>query len=406
MNRIYVALSAIVLVTAIAAAPASTAAAEPGNAAMDTLVKGNTAFALKLYCKLRASEGNLFFSPYSISSALGMTYAGARENTAREMKDALNYELKQLELHAAFGKLNQELATNARKADQKLNIANGLCVTGNDVSKEFRALLKNNYDAELFAGELGKINAWVNLKTEGKIKKILETMDANSVCVLLNAIYFKGTWERQFKKSRTHDAPFNVSTGKRVTVPFMYQKGRFNILDEKEFQAVSIPYKRNLMSMVVLLPRDVHGLAKLEMQLTTQNLKQWLGRLDKRPARTLRLYLPRYKLETGYDLVPACRKMGIKDAFDTGGKADFRGMGWRKGALWISQIKHKAFVEVNEEGTEAAAATAVEMATTSVRQDPVFRADHPFLFMIRDNQTGSILFIGRIIDPNSERDAE
>jgi serine protease inhibitor len=378
------------------------AAAQAGSTSLDTLVEGNTAFAVKLYRELGTSEGNLFFSPYSISSALGMTYAGARENTAKEMKDALSFELEQRQLHSSFKKLNQELTLNAHKAGQKLNVANGLCLTGADVSKEFKALLKDNYDAEFFAGGLDKINGWVKQKTEGKIEKILEKLNPNSVCVILNAIYFKGVWESQFKEAQTHDAPFTLSSTKQVKVPLMYQRSEFSILTKKDFQAAAIPYKGKRMSMIVLLPQDVDGLAKLEKQVTTQNLKQWLAELDEKPARETELFMPKFKLETGYDLVPPCKELGMKDAFDTGGKADFRGMGWPKGDLWISQIKHKAFVEVNEEGTEAAAATAVEMARKCVRDYPIFRADHPFLFMIRDNQTGSLLFMGRIVDPHSK----
>ncbi len=366
------------------------------------VAEGNTGFALDLYSVLQKEEGNLFFSPYSISTALAMTYAGARQNTATEMKEALHFQLDQVQLHPAFKSLSRTLMANARKADQKLNIANGLCLTGGDVSKTFKALLKEHYDAEFFSGGLDKINGWVKQKTEGKIEKILEKLDPNSVCVLLNAIYFKGIWESQFKKTHTHDAPFTVSSSKRVTVPLMYQKSNFKILRKRDFQAASIPYKKKLMSMIVLLPQKEDGLAKLEKQLTQQNLKQWLVELDKTPAQETGLFMPKFKCETKYDLVPPCKDLGMKDAFDTGGKADFTGMGWPKGELWISQIKHRAFVEVNEEGTEAAAATAVEMATKSARRFPVFRADHPFLFLIRDNQTDTILFMGRMVDPTSK----
>ncbi len=402
MNRTHLTLSAILLLSALAVPERSMAADRSESTSVDTLASGNTAFAVKLYREIGDAKGNLFFSPYSISSALGMTYAGARENTAREMKATLDFGLEQQQLHSAFKKLNQELATNAHRADQKLNIANGLCLTGGDVSKEFKALLKDNYDAELFTGGLDKINGWVKHKTEGKIEKILETLDANSVCVLLNAIYFKGTWESQFKEKLTRKAPFKLSPKKEVTVPLMYQKGDFKLLEKKDFQVAAIPYKGNRMSMIVFLPQSVDGLTNMENKLTTQNLKQWLAELDKKHVQETQLFIPKFKLETGYDLVPHCKSMGMKDAFDTTGKADFRGMGWPKGDLWISQIKHKAFVEVNEEGTEAAAATAVVMATESARRYPVFRADHPFLFMIRDNQIGSILFMGRIVDPSTK----
>ena len=402
MKKTCLTFSAILFAATLAVSAMSMVADQPRSSSVDTVVKGNTAFAVKLYREFSASEGNIFFSPYSISSALGMTYAGARENTAKEMKEALDFRMEQAQLHSAFKKLNRNLTANAHKSGQKLNIANGLCLTGGDVSKDFKALLRDNYDAEFFAGDLAKINGWAKQKTEGRIKKILDKLDPNSVCVLLNAIYFKGIWESQFKKNSTYDAPFKVSANKQVKIPLMHQKSRFKILNEKEFQAVSVPYKGKRLSMVVLLPKDAEGLARLERQLTTQNLKQWLVKLDKQPDRETHLYLPKYKMETSYDLVSSFRNLGIKDAFDTGGKADFSGMGWPKGNLWISQIKHKAFVEINEEGTEAAAVTTVEMTKSCARRYPVFRADHPFFFMIRDNQTASILFMGRIVDPSGK----
>lgn len=370
--------------------------------AMDELVAGNNAFAVNLYRELAANEGNVFFSPYSISTALAMTYAGARENTADEMQTALSFRLQQAELHPTFGRLQQRLQARARETNQRLRIANGLCLTGGHLSDTFKTTLQKHYNAELFTGDLGQINAWVARQTENKIPKILDSLDPNSVCVLLNAIYFKGTWQSQFDERRTHEAPFKLSTGKEVPAEFMYRKGRYRLLEGHGFQAIVLPYKGEALSMVVLLPSEVDGLAKLERELTAAKLTQRLAELASRPARETELYLPKFKLQTEYNLVPACKRLGMHDAFDTTGRADFSGMGWPKGELWISQIKHKAYIEVNEEGTEAAAATATEMATTAVPQRTVFRADHPFLFVIYDNSTGSILFWGRIADPRGD----
>jgi serpin B len=399
----FVAVLSVMLVGVMFAGPFARALAEPaaGSAKRENIVQGNNAFALKMYRELGVPEGNLFFSPYSISSALGMTYAGARGTTAKEMKSALLFSLDQSALPSAFKRLNRELAATANKTGQKLNIANALVLTGGDVSGEFKAILKNYFDAEIFGGGLDKINGWVKQKTEGKIEKILDKLDPNSVCVLLNAIYFKGTWASQFQKSSTQDVPFNLSAGKQVTVPMMYQKSDFKLLEEKDFQAVSLPYRGKTLSMVVLLPRTVNGLAALERQLTDRSLTGWLAKLDVQPDQKIQLFLPRFKLETKYDLVSPFARIGMKEAFDLS-TADFRGMGWPKGRLYISQIKHQAFVEVNEEGTEAAAATAVEMATKSFRQYPVFRADHPFICLIRDNESGSILFMGRIVNPETK----
>lgn len=361
------------------------------------LVKGNGEFAVQMYRSLAAEKGNLFFSPFSVSSALGMTCAGARGNTAKEMKEVLHFHPSQAELPAAFRGLSRELAANAAKTGQKLNIANALVLTGGNVGKEYKKILRDYFDSEIFGGGLNEINGWVKKKTEGKIDKILEELSGNSVCVILNAIYFKGIWESQFDKSRTKAAPFHVSPDREVTVPLMYQKGRFRFLEGKDFTALSIPYKGNDLSLIILLPDVKAGLVSLEKQLDTESLQRWLAELDNQRIQQVDLYLPKFKLETGYDLVPPFKRMGIKDAFT--GRADFRGMGWPLGDLWIAQIKHKAFVDVNEEGTEAAAATAVEMVTKSVGFPREFRADHPFVFIIRDNRTGAILFMGRLVEP-------
>jgi len=413
MNRLTVLFCAAVCAIALAlsaspasagsdccsAPPASTE--QPADLALNTLVKGNSAFAVKLYQQLGKAGGNLFFSPFSVSSALGMTFAGARENTAAEMKAALSFALDQEQLHDSFRQLNEKLASVANNDGQKLNIANGLCLTGGDVSEEFKALLQKNYGAELFAGDLEKINGWVKTKTESKIEKILEALSPNSVCVLLNAIYFKGTWESRFDEAATREAPFKLSATEEIKVPLMYQKGSFRLIEKDTFNAIAMPYKGKSLTMVVVLPQQVDGLAGLEKELSVEKLDAWLAELDSVSEQDVMLYLPKFKLETGYDLVPACTALGMKDAFAPAA-ADFTGMGWPKGKLWISQIKHKAFVEVNEEGTEAAAATAVEMATKSISMDPVFKADHPFIFMIRDNSTGSLLFMGRIANPASK----
>ncbi|MBP7528403.1 MAG: hypothetical protein KA801_10780 [Syntrophorhabdaceae bacterium] len=399
MNRLLLVLSAVLLL-AVASVPltGSTEASPAGLSSRKSVANGNTALAVQLYRELGANEGNLFFSPYSISSALGMTYAGARGNTADQMKKALHFQLEQATLNSAFKGLNKELMGTAQNSGQKLNIANALVLTGSNVSSRYKEILKNYYDAEIFGGGLERINGWVKQKTEGKIDRILEQLSANSVCVILNAIYFKGAWETQFDTKSTHDAPFSLSANAQVKVPLMYRKDAYKLLDSETFQAISLPYKGKALSMVVLLPKSVDGLPAVEQQLTAGNLGEWLSKLDRQPDRKVSVYLPKFKLESGYDLVSPFQKMGMTDAFSPA--ADFTGMGWQKGMLWIGQIKHKAFVEVNEEGTEAAAATAVEMVTKSMPvREPVFRADHPFFFMIRDNETGTILFMGRMANP-------
>lgn len=402
MNRLAVLFCAVVcaVITSVSVLPAS--AESQADQPLNILARGNRAFAVKLYQQLAVAGGNLFFSPFSISSALGMTCAGARENTAAEMQTALSFGQGEEHLHDSFRQLNQKLAAASGSNGQKLNIANGICLTGGDVSGEYKALLQKYYDAELFSGDLEKINDWVKTKTEGKIEKILEMLDADSVCVLLNAIYFKGIWASQFGKDQTREISFRLSEKDKIEVPFMYQKGSFRLVEKQDFQAIALPYQGSSLAMIVMLPRPVDGLASLEKDLNPDQVEEWLAELDSASTQDVDLYLPKFKLETGYDLVPACTALGMKDAFATDGSADFSGMGLPKGQLWISQIKHKAFVEVNEEGTEAAAATAVEMTREAVSRDPVFKADHPFLFLIRENTTGSILFMGRVADPGSK----
>ncbi len=403
MRKLIVRLMAFTVFAALLCVPCL--AAEDEESLTGCLAEGNTEFALKLYGELQSRDGNIFFSPFSISSAMAMAYSGARQNTAKEMKEALCFHVNQKQLPLTFKLLNSHLSDNAAESGQKLSIANGLCLTGGDLSLDFKALLRENFDAEIFKGDTDTINFWVDKKTEGKIPKILESLDPNSVCVLLNAIYFKGTWEEMFKPGDTRDDTFFASRDEKLTARIMYRKGRIKLLREKCFQAAELPYKGGRLSMVILLPEEIEGLAGLEKQLTSQNLQKWLTALDRSTATETRIFVPKFRLITGYDLASPFKSLGIKDAFDQSGRADFTGTGWRKGELWITQVKHKAFVDVNEEGTEAAAATAVEIATKSIPNYPVFRADHPFFFLIRDNTTGTILFLGRVTDPGRPQKA-
>jgi serpin B len=364
-----------------------------------SLVKGNSAFALDLYRMLKSEEGNLFISPFSVSSALAMTYAGARGETEKEMARALHFELAQDALPPAFRKLFSDLENNCGE-NNRLAIANGLCLTGGDVGAEFKKLLADYFAAEIFKGDLSRINAWVSKKTEGRIKEILKKLMPNSVCVLLNAVYFKGVWKTPFEKKNTSEQPFTLATGKTVTVPLMRKKHHFRLIKENDFSVLELPYEGEHLSMLVLLPDKHDGLSELEKKLDAKLLQRIVRLLGSKRLEDVKVYLPRFRIESDLmDLMPPLKSLGMHIAFDPL-KADFQGMGWPKGALWISQVKHRAFVEVNEEGTEAAGATAVEMQTRSMPQYSIFRADHPFLFIIRDKTTGSILFLGRVVDPS------
>ena len=379
-----------------------TVAAEPVSAAAGD----NDAFAGELYGKLRTVQGNLFFSPYSISAALAMAYAGARENTAKQMAEVLHFG-PQEQFHAAFGAL-QTAINEVQKAGQvKLNVANSLWIQKDYALQDsFLDITGKHYGATPFIVDFvgateparQKINTWVEDKTQDKIKELIKpgVLDAMTRMVLANAIYFKGDWASQFKKSATQDEPFSVAPAKTVSVPLMYQENDFGYRETSQYQALTMPYAGKALSMVVMLPKTADGLSALEADLTASHRAV----ASRSGQRKVRVYLPRFKMTSEFGLGDTLISMGMTDAFD-GGKADFSGMSGKKD-LCISAVIHKAFVDVNEEGTEAAAATAVVMKRTAMAIEPepaVFRADHPFLFLIRHDASGAILFMGRVVNP-------
>ncbi len=368
------------------------------------VVKGNNEAALDLYGRLRKQEGNLFFSPFSISTALAMTYAGARGETADQMADVLRFGLEQGRLHPAFAALVEDLQAAKEKKGYELSVANALWgQEGFEFLADFLGLVRESYGAGLnevdFKGAAEEarktINAWVEKQTRDKIKDLIKpgVLGALTRLVLTNAIYFKGDWASQFDPKRTADAPFTLAGGDKVNVPMMSQKAEFGYMDGDGFQALELPYVGEELSMVVLLPA-AGGVKALEDRLTPENVAAWtkgLGKVE------LTVFLPKFKMTWQTELAPVLGAMGMGDAFSAA-RADFSGMTGRKD-LFISNVIHKAFVEVNEEGTEAAAATAVVMKLTAVARPLVFRADHPFLFLIRDTRSGGILFMGRVMNP-------
>jgi serpin B len=373
------------------------------------VTEGNNIFAVALYGQLRHQSGNLFFSPESISTALAMAYAGARGSTASEMAKTLHFTLPPDKLHPAMGALLRDL--NATHEGYQLSVANALWAQqGYTFLDDFLSLLKTNYGAGLnqvdFKGatEAARktINQWVEQKTQDKIKDLLQpgALRSDTRLVLTNAIYFKGDWETQFDKALTKNEDFHLSPAQTTPAPLMHREGRFSYFDGGTFQILEIPYKSKELSMIVFLPKDAGGLAALEASLTGSNLQQWVGKLASVPK--VIVTMPKFKMTRQFELGSTLGAMGMPQAFS--GSADFSGMtGHRDFA--ISEVIHKAYVDVNEEGTEAAAATAVTMRAMAMRAPegppPVFRADHPFVFMIRDGRTASILFMGRMADPRS-----
>jgi serpin B len=368
-----------------------------------SLVEGNTGFALELYGRLRTTPGNLFISPYSISTCLAMTYAGARGDTQEQMAKVLHLSKDQTEVHSAFGELQREL-NEISKQGLELTIANALWAQqGHPFLQEFLGTAEKEYQAKLkqvdFQTEsqaaAGDINGWVAQKTKDKIEQIVPegSVNAQTRLLLVNAIYFKGLWAKPFEKKRTAEQPFHLADGGQVNVPLMQQSDRVRYVENGDFQTVELPYRSNELSMVVLLPKQTDGCAQLEQRLTPVLLANTLSqmRVDK-----VDLFLPRFKVASGFNLNSTLAGMGMSDAF--GAKADFSGMDGVRD-LYVSGVFHKAWGEVNEEGTEAAAATAVGVQMLAIRRTPVFRADHPFIFLIRDTRSGSILFLGRMMNP-------
>jgi serpin B len=379
-----------------------------------TLVQGNSTFALDLYAHLREGDGNRFVSPFSISTALAMSYAGAQEETALQIAKALRFSLPPSQLHPAFHKLITELhgrnaspADLARPADVQLFTANALwSQAGERILADFQKRIEINYQGGLYPVDFRhapdqarqKINAWVEEETRGKIKDLLKSthVSAQTLLIITNAIYFHALWASPFTKAKTSQQDFHASPGDVVHVDMMNQAGRFRYYDEGSIQALELPYKGDTLAMVILLPKTKDGLGQLESSLTVPKLEGWLTKLA---SRRVDVSLPRFKLSAECELKDALSALGMPVAF-TLGKADFSGItGTRE--LAISAVVHKAFVEVEETGTEAAAATGVVFSrTAAIAQPPViFRADHPFFFLIRDLRTGTILFLGRLVRP-------
>ena len=393
------------------------------------LAAGNNRFTVDVCAKvMEKEEGNLFLSPFSVRTALAMAYAGARGGTAAEMKKALRFSLDDEALHAVAKRSLQLMQTGAG-ASHTLHIANSLWgQKGYTFLKPFIELTAASYGGGLsevdFVRETEKarqtINLWVEEKTREKIKDLIPQGRLNPLTrlVLVNAVYFYGYWERQFDKTLTQDAQFFVSAQKTVMAKMMRhkvqgvkEKPRFRYLETETLQAVELPYKGDQVSIAIFLPKKKDGLPALERELlapaTGAGLVEQTEKLAGSRKQQVHVFLPKWRITWGTkELTPLLKSLGMAEAFASG-KADFSGMNGVKPpsdeALFIGAVFHKAFVDVNEEGTEAAAATAVAMWGTGMPPPiPVFRADHPFLFLIRETATGQILFIGRVAEPKAE----
>lgn len=400
-------LVGLLVVQAVAAAGAEKAGSEEKavNAkAVEAVVEGNTEFAVRLYLELSGEEGNLFFSPYSLSTAMAMVYGGADGETEAQMAQAMFFGPNSAVYHNAYGALIERLNKQGQKGDYRLLIANALWAQEDyRFLDSYLELVRENYNAQaervnyLTAPQKATetINAWVEDKTEGKITDLIApgALSAQTRLVLTNAIYFKGSWAEQFDKELTHEAPFYISRQDTVQAPLMHRRDEYRYGQYEGVQVLEMPYKGDDLSMVVLLPEGREPLP-LEQKLLPETLAAWMKGLRKQEVD---VYLPKFTMTSKFELSKALAAMGMPLAFTQ--RADFSGMTGGKD-LFLSQVVHKAYVDVNEEGTEAAAATGVEMRVTALpMQPPVFRADRPFLFVIKDNGTGAILFMGRVVKP-------
>ncbi|XP_019640741.1 PREDICTED: leukocyte elastase inhibitor-like isoform X4 [Branchiostoma belcheri] len=372
---------------------------------MEQLSAANTEFALSLYRQLCGDGGNVFFSPYSISVALAMTSLGARGSTEAAMKGTLCYkDMSNDVLHSTFSTLHQQLYASDKYTLQTANRLYGEQTYS--FLQDFLNATKKNYGAELasvdFKGAAeqvrGTINKWVEEQTKDKIKDLIPAgaVDAMTRLVLVNAIYFKGNWDKQFKAEMTQDMDFNINNNEKVKVPMMKMEEKFNYgeFQDQKFRVLELPYVEKELSMLIFLPDEVEGIRNLESALTATTLQTVSSQMY---STKVNLMLPRFKLEQDFSLGETLKKMGMGEAFSDG--ADFSGMS-AAADLFISEVVHKAFVEVNEEGTEAAAATGVRMMKRSLPRPPTpFIADHPFIFLIRDNRSSSVLFFGKMQKP-------
>ena len=390
----------------LAAAAAMSPLAGQAEEARPSLVKANTRFAIALYRRLKDEAApNMFFSPYSIAGAATLVFAGARGTTADAMAGALHLPMRGDELFGAWRDFTEELVSH-RGEGAVLSVANSLWVQRKaalapeyvqTADRYFNAAVESVDYVQGAEAARAAMNAWAEKNTQGKIHEMMPAgaLDAMTRLVVLNAVYFKGAWKTKFDPQRTHDGEFRTRAGETVRVPMMSLKGSFPYLHQAGVQVLHLPYRNDAFSMVLVMPDDPARLAVLEEELNLQSLQQWVSA----PSPTeVQIVLPRFSISYRTGLKPALSAMGMARAFDPG-KADFSGFTGGKNDLYLSRVLHKAFLEVNEEGSEAAAASAGVLNVRSARIVPEMRLDRPFLFLIRDTATGVLLFLGRVGDP-------
>jgi len=418
----YVPVDALTIEVSVEAAqtsPVAQPAAEATELVPNEIIAANNAFAFDLYTRLAKQPGNFFLSPYSVETALTLALAGARGQTGDQMSKVLHLAAAGSAVHVGLGALIRRLQADEEPARDfvhdasmmgvpyQLVVANSIwSQQGFSFQDDFLRIGRVQYGAELNQLDFARapesarqrINDWVVQQTQHKIENIIPPggLDKSTRLVLADAIYFKARWRVEFDKSQTRDAPFHSNPNKAVSVPTMTLKDRFGYKETESLQILEMPYFSGKMSQIILLPKEMDGLSKLEQSLNATRINQLLAQAQEREVI---VFLPKFKFASQFNLVPTLRSMGMTDAFTP--QADFSGMS--SSPLFIDQVLHKAYVDVNEEGTEAAAATVIDMALAVEPPPPqpvVFKADHPFLFLIRHNQTGAIIFMGRVTSPD------
>lgn len=367
------------------------------------LVAANTRFGFKLFSELARQDAgrNIFISPQSVAVALAMAYNGASGETRQAMAKTL--ELQGMSLQE-INQGNAALQSTLASLDPKIHlaIANSLWArAGLPFKPDFMARNKEFYGAAVESLDFNnpsapaRINAWAAKNTQGKIKKIVDKIDPQTIMFLINAVYFKGNWAKEFDKKKTTEGLFILPDGSTKKLPMMSQSGEYRYFANGKFQAVSLPYGSGKVSMYIFLPNQDSSLAEFYSSLNAQNWEAWMSQFSEVQGNVV---LPRFKLEYERNLNDILKALGMGVAFDPN-RADFRNIIDVQENAFINNVKHKTFVEVNEEGTEAAAVTSVEVGLTCVREEFNIVIDRPFFFAIRDNQTGTILFMGSVVDP-------
>ncbi|MCJ7571450.1 MAG: serpin family protein [Candidatus Thermoplasmatota archaeon] len=374
---------------------------------VQSLVDSLNDFSFAFYDEIiKDEESNVFYSPYSIFTALSMAYEGARENTVVQMKDILNILQNDSVTESSFGRLYNLL--NQNKEGYTINTANAFWANVDyKFLDEYINLLKSYYIAEANELDFSKnveaaetINTWIEEQTKDKIKDMIkpEMLSDLTKLVLTNAIYFKGLWEKQFDPKNTFEADFKTNTLQTVKVNMMNYNGKdkkFNYTETEDLKILELDYQGSDLSMIIILPKE-NNITLAEKQISAVNLVDWKNNLVEKEIDILQI--PKFKLETEYNLNDILSDMGMTDAFSPG-VANFSGMDGTND-LFISKVLHKAFIDVNEEGTEAAAATAIIIGVTAIQEPTTFIADHPFIFLIQQKETGAILFMGKVMNPS------